>query len=100
MGLILRRTTTAGGPERAALPEQGTFTVGRHPDNDFIIEHISVHPKACYLVVDEGRVVLFNNYGPWNLWVNGQEAGGRCDLVVGDTLQVGKVVLQLEEEVS
>ena len=73
----------------------GANRVGRHPDNDFQIEHPTISSVHCEMVLQEGGVVLRDLESTNGTFVNG-EAVREANLSPGQTVRLGDVELVVE----
>lgn len=73
----------------------GANRVGRHPDNDFQIDHPTISTVHCEMVLQEGGVVLRDLESTNGTYVNG-EAVREVKLAPGETVRLGDVELLVE----
>jgi hypothetical protein len=73
----------------------GANRVGRHPDNDFRIEHPTISSVHCELVLQEGGVLLRDMESTNGTFVNG-EAVREMKLSPGQMVRLGDVELLVE----
>jgi pSer/pThr/pTyr-binding forkhead associated (FHA) protein len=73
----------------------GANRVGRHPDNDFQIEHSTVSSVHCELVLQNSGVILRDLESTNGTFVNGQMVR-EVKLSVGEMVRLGDVELLVE----
>ena len=73
----------------------GANRVGRHPDNDFQIEHATISSVHCELVLQEGGVLLRDLESTNGTFLNG-EAVREAKLSPGQIVRLGDVELLVE----
>lgn len=73
----------------------GANRVGRHPDNDFRIEHPTISSVHCELVLQEGGVILRDLESTNGTFVDG-EAVREMKLSPGQMVRLGDVELLVE----
>lgn len=73
----------------------GANRVGRHPDNDFQIEHPTISTVHCEMVLQEGGVLLRDLESTNGTFVNG-EAVREVKLAPGQIVRLGDVELLVE----
>lgn len=73
----------------------GANRVGRHPDNDFQIDHPTISTVHCEMVLQEGGVVLRDLESTNGTYVNG-EAVREIKLAPGQMVRLGDVELLVE----
>ena len=93
MARLLLKTDGAG--VRLMELKLGANRVGRHPDNDFQIEHSTVSSVHCEIVLQESGVTLRDLESTNGTFVNGEKIR-EVKLVEGQTLRLGDVELFVE----
>lgn len=73
----------------------GANRIGRHPDNDFQIEHPTISTVHCEMVLQEGGVVLRDLESTNGTFVN-DEAVREVKLAPGQIVRLGDVELLVE----
>lgn len=73
----------------------GANRIGRHPDNDFQIEHSTISNVHCELVLQEGGVLLRDLESTNGSFVN-DKAVREMKLSPGETVRLGDVELLVE----
>jgi len=73
----------------------GANRVGRHPDNDFTIEHSTISSVHCEMVLKDSGVTLRDLESTNGTFVNGQRVR-EMDLVPGQIVRLGDVELMVE----
>jgi hypothetical protein len=73
----------------------GANRVGRHPDNDFSIDHSTISSIHCELVLKDSGVTLRDLESTNGTFVNGQRIR-EVDLVPGQIVRLGDVELLVE----
>jgi PAS domain-containing protein len=97
------RLTVIAGPS-SAQPERGssfavgngTFGIGRHSNNQIVLNSGNVSKRHCVLVVDNTKVAIEDQGSSNGTFVNGKLAAKR-DLQPGDRISVGEFVLELSD---
>jgi len=75
--------------------DRPTFTIGRHPDNDIVIDHMGVSGKHAQLSVDGQAIVLTDLQSTNGTFVNGSRIE-RVELRPNDWISIGKHILTLK----
>lgn len=95
------RLTVIAGPSNAQPARgssfavgTGTFSIGRHSQNQIVLESGNVSKRHCVLVVDNARVAVEDQGSSNGTFVNGKLSAKR-DLRPGDRISVGEFVLEL-----
>jgi hypothetical protein len=73
----------------------GANRVGRHPDNDFTIEHSTISSVHCEMVLKDSGVTLRDLESTNGTFVNGERVR-EIDLVPGQIVRLGDVELLVE----
>ena len=73
----------------------GANRVGRHPDNDFPIEHPTISTVHCEMVLQESGVLLRDLESTNGTFVNGEQVR-EVRLSAGQTVRLGDVELLVE----
>lgn len=97
------RLTVIAGPS-SAQPARGSsfavgngkFVIGRHSQNQIVLQSNNVSKQHCVLVVDNTRVKLEDAGSSNGTFVNGKLAAKR-ELQPGDRISVGEFVLELSQ---
>jgi PAS domain-containing protein len=97
------KLTVIAGPS-AAQPARGssfavgngTFSIGRHSENQIVLHSGNVSKKHCVLVVDNTRVAVEDQGSANGTFVNGKLSAKR-EVRPGDRISVGEFVLELGE---
>ena len=92
----LRDTPSVVGIDRLTLPASGVVTIGRAPDNDLVLQSLSVSRHHTRLEVSGGMVRLIDAESANGTYVNGlaMESG---ILTVGDIVRIGPYKLVLRD---
>ncbi len=95
------RLTVIAGPSNAQPARgssfavgAGTFSIGRHSQNQIVLESGNVSKRHCVLVVDNTRVAVEDQGSSNGTFVNGKLSAKR-DIQAGDRISVGEFVLEL-----
>lgn len=73
-----------------------TLTIGRHPDNNIVIENLSVSGHHAH-IEHRGNEIVLTDLGSKNgTSHNGQPVVSRCVIVDKDTIAIGKHMLQAD----
>jgi len=73
----------------------GANRVGRHPDNDFTIEHPTISSLHCEIILRDSGVVLRDLESTNGTYVNGEKVR-EVQLAPGQTVRLGDVELLVE----
>jgi hypothetical protein len=73
----------------------GANRVGRHPDNDFTIEHSTISSVHCEMVLKDSGVTLRDLESTNGTFVNGERVR-EMDLIPGQIVRLGDVELLVE----
>lgn len=74
------------------------FNIGRHPDNDLILEDLRVSRHHLQIRLRQGRYLLYDRHSRSGTYVNGQRASEHI-LSSGDVIRIGGVsLLYLDDE--
>jgi len=73
----------------------GANRVGRHPDNDFTIEHSTISSVHCEMVLKDSGVILRDLESTNGTFVNGEKVR-ETDLIPGQIVRLGDVELLVE----
>lgn len=73
----------------------GANRVGRHPDNDFTIDHSTVSSIHCEMVLKDNGVILRDLESTNGTFVNGERVR-EVELAPGQTVRLGDVELLVE----
>ena len=84
--LIVKRGPTAGS--RFVL-DRPVLTVGRHPDNDIVLDDVTVSRRHAEFDRSDGCVLVFD-VGSFNGTYVNREPVAEATLVSGDEVQIGK----------
>ncbi len=97
------RLTVIAGPSGAQpargssyAVESGEFSIGRHSQNQIVLNSGNVSKRHCVLVVDNVGVSLEDQGSSNGTFVNGKLAS-RKKLTAGDRISVGEYVFELNE---
>jgi PAS domain-containing protein len=97
------RLTVIAGPSNAQPARgssyavgAGTFSIGRHSQNQIVLESGNVSKRHCVLVVDNTRVAVEDQGSSNGTFVNGKLSAKR-DILPGDRISVGEFVLELSD---
>src|ERR1041384_1022985 len=93
MARLLLKTEQAG--VKLMELKLGANRVGRHPDNDFQIDHSTVSSVHCEIVLQESGVTLRDLESTNGTFVNGEKIR-EVKLVEGQTVRLGDVELLVE----
>ncbi len=74
----------------------GTFSIGRHSQNQIVLHSGNVSKRHCVLVVDNTRATVEDQGSSNGTFVNGKLSAKR-EVAVGDRISVGEFVLELSE---
>lgn len=95
---MLRLTVNPGTENAWEIPLQpGVISLGRGPQNSFVIEHSSVSSAHCQLTVSDSGVVLKDLGSINGTFVNG-EMVDEAPLLDGQTVRLGDVVMHFESD--
>ncbi len=92
----LRDAPSATGIARLALPASGVVTIGRAPDNDLVLDSLSVSRHHARLEVTAGVVRLIDAESANGTYVNGVATASDI-LAVGDIVRIGPYKLVLRD---
>ncbi|GBD85629.1 glycogen accumulation regulator GarA [bacterium BMS3Abin02] len=84
--LLVKRGPRAG---MGWVLQQGTTTVGRHPDSAIFLDDITVSRHHCRLILDRTDLTVEDSGSTNGTYVNGERVD-RAALETGDELIVGK----------
>jgi hypothetical protein len=73
----------------------GANRVGRHPDNDFTIEHSTISSVHCEMILKDSGVTLRDLESTNGTFVNGERVR-EMDLIPGQIVRLGDVELLVE----
>jgi PAS domain-containing protein len=97
------RLTVIAGPSNAQPARgssfavgSGSFSIGRHSQNQIVLVSGNVSKRHCVLVVDNTRVAVEDQGSANGTFVNGKLSAKR-DIQPGDRISVGEFVLELTE---
>lgn len=97
------RLTVIAGPTNAQPARgstfavgNGSFTIGRHSDNEIVLHSGNVSKRHCVLVVDNTRIALEDQGSSNGTFVNDFLAAQKT-LQPGDRIRVGEFVLELTD---
>lgn len=98
------RLTVIAGPSNAQPARGSSFTVnsdgqvsiGRHSQNEIVVQSGNVSKKHCVLVASNGRILLQDQGSSNGTFVNGKLASER-EIQPGDRISVGEFVFELSE---
>ncbi|WP_109300020.1 FHA domain-containing protein [Aquimarina sp. AU474] len=97
IGLLIVRDSEGKTASKHFIPYQCKVSVGRKEDNDIVLVDETVsrdHGVFFY----RGNKVMFQEFSPLNeTTVNGNSIKKLCHLKSGDTLILGKTILEFEE---
>lgn len=89
--LVVKRGPRAG---MGWVLQQGTTTVGRHPESDIFLDDITVSRHHCRLVHDHSGLTVEDSGSTNGTYVNGARVD-RATLAAGDEVIVGKFHLSV-----
>ena len=89
--LVVKRGPRAG---MGWVLQQGTTTVGRHPESDIFLDDITVSRHHCRLVHDHSGLTVEDSGSTNGTYVNGARVD-RAPLAAGDEVIVGKFHLSV-----
>ena len=92
--LRLRTGPNAG----KAYDIRGALRLGRHPYNEVSIDDPAVSRYHCWVVVEDGRVLVEDLASANGTFLNGGRVAKRVPLKAGDTLGLGGTVFVFAEE--
>lgn len=84
--LLVKRGPRAG---MGWVLQEGTTTVGRHPDSDIFLDDITVSRHHCRLILDRSDLTVEDSGSTNGTYVNGERVD-RATLKTGDEVIVGK----------
>jgi hypothetical protein len=84
--LVVKRGPRAG---MGWVLQEGTTTVGRHPESDIFLDDITVSRQHCRLIVDRAGLTVEDSGSTNGTFVNGTRVD-RATLSAGDEVIVGK----------
>jgi pSer/pThr/pTyr-binding forkhead associated (FHA) protein len=97
------RLTVIAGPSNAQPARgssfavgTGSFSIGRHSQNQIVLQSGNVSKHHCVLVVDNTRVAVEDQGSANGTFVNGKLSAKR-DIQPGDRISVGEFVLELSD---
>ena len=97
------RLTVIAGPSNAQPARgssyavgSGTFSIGRHSQNQIVLESGNVSKRHCVLVVDNTRIAIEDQGSSNGTFVNGKLSAKR-EIQPGDRISVGEFVLELSD---
>lgn len=97
------RLTVIAGPSNAQPARgssyavgSGTFSIGRHSQNQIVLDSGNVSKRHCVLIVDNTRVAVEDQGSSNGTFVNGKLSAKR-DIRPGDRISVGEFVLELSD---
>ncbi len=100
------RLTVIAGPSNAQPARgssyavgAGTFSIGRHSQNQIVLESGNVSKRHCVLVVDNTRVAVEDQGSSNGTFVNGKLSAKR-EIRPGDRISVGEFVFELSDSAS
>src|ERR1700754_3371113 len=73
----------------------GANRIGRHPDNDFAIDHSTISSVHCEMVLHDGGVLLRDLESTNGTFVNDEQVR-EMQLAVGQVVRLGDVELLVE----
>ncbi|MBS1961909.1 MAG: FHA domain-containing protein [Bdellovibrionales bacterium] len=74
----------------------GTFSIGRHSQNQIVLESGNVSKRHCVLVVDNTKIAVEDQGSSNGTFVNGKLSAKR-EIRPGDRISVGEFVLELSD---
>jgi len=85
--------------QRLSLPEKGTLSVGRHSDNDVVLDEIHASRQHCRLVREGGETYVEDMGSGNGTLLRGEliSPNTKTKVDVGDALAVGSFTLTIEE---
>ena len=89
--LVVKRGPRAG---MGWVLQEGTTTVGRHPESDIFLDDITVSRHHCRLVLDQEGLSVEDSGSTNGTYVNGMRVD-RAALTAGDEVIVGKFHLSV-----
>ena len=100
---MFRLTVIAGPPH--AQPARGStfavgtgsFSIGRHSENEIVLHSTNVSKKHCVLVVNQSGVSLEDQGSSNGTFINGRLASKKS-LHTGDRISVGEFVFELTDQ--
>ncbi|NOY54867.1 MAG: FHA domain-containing protein [Actinobacteria bacterium] len=84
--LLVKRGPRAG---MGWVLQEGTTTVGRHPDSAIFLDDITVSRHHCRLILDRTNLIVEDSGSTNGTYVNGERVD-RATLKTGDEVIVGK----------
>lgn len=97
------RLTVIAGPSNAQPARgssfavgSGTYSIGRHSQNQIVLESGNVSKRHCVLVVDNTKIALEDQGSSNGTFVNGKLSAKR-EIRPGDRISVGEFVLELSD---
>lgn len=97
------RLTVIAGPSNAQPARgssyavgAGTFSIGRHSQNQIVLESGNVSKRHCVLIVNNTRIAVEDQGSSNGTFVNGKLSAKR-DIQPGDRISVGEFVLELSD---
>jgi pSer/pThr/pTyr-binding forkhead associated (FHA) protein len=95
------RLTVIAGPNNAQPVRGSSFalegnrvSIGRHSQNEIVLQSGNVSKRHCVLVVDHGKLVVQDQGSSNGTFVNGRLAAER-NIDVGDRISVGEFVFEV-----
>jgi len=77
---------------------RSALRLGRHPYNEVSIDDPAVSRYHCWVVVEDGRVLVEDLASANGTFLNGQRVAKRVPLKPGDTIGLGGTVFVLAED--
>lgn len=97
------KLTVVSGPQNASPTrgtsfsvENGEVSIGRHSQNQIVLQSGNVSKKHCVLVVDNSSIFVRDNGSANGTFVNGQLAAQKL-VKSGDRISVGDFVLEVSD---
>ena len=77
---------------------RSALRLGRHPYNEISLEDPAVSRYHCWVVVEDGRVLVEDLASVNGTFLNGERVAKRVPMKSGDTIRLGSTVFVLSEE--
>ena len=94
MAQLIFKTREFSG-QSVPLPD-GKTTVGRAANNTLVIEHDSISPDHCELLLYGREVIVRDRASSTGIWVDGARINGQTSMRHGQSLRIGAVEAHLE----